>query len=134
TAYDVSYNCNAHTGTGTASGCDGDLSSLLHLGGTTHTDTGDYPSDPWTFDGNTNYNSANGTVHDVIHKADTTTSVTSDVNPSTIGQNVTFTATVGSAAPCAPSGNVQFYDGATLLGTGTLNGGSPDKATFSTSG
>jgi hypothetical protein len=70
-----------------------------------------------------------------INKADTTTSVASDVNPSTIGQNVTFTATVAVVSPGAgtPSGNVQFYDGATLLGTGALNGLAPDKAIFSTS-
>jgi hypothetical protein len=70
TPYDVTYDGNAHTATGTATGVNlEDLSGLLTLSGTTHTDAGDYPSDPWTFTGNTNYNSANGTVHDIITEA-----------------------------------------------------------------
>jgi hypothetical protein len=67
TGYNVPYDAQPHTATGTATGVAGeDLTSLLHLGGTTHTAVGDYPSDPWTFDGNGNYNSANSTVHDHI--------------------------------------------------------------------
>ncbi|HYY56852.1 MAG TPA: Ig-like domain repeat protein, partial [Pyrinomonadaceae bacterium] len=42
-----------------------------------------------------------------ITKATTTTSVSSSVNPSDLGQNVTFTATVSSAAG-TPTGTVQF--------------------------
>jgi hypothetical protein len=65
--YNVGYDSSPHTATGTAIGVMGeDLSGLLALGGTTHTDVGDYPSDPWTFAGNGNYNSAGGTVHDHI--------------------------------------------------------------------
>jgi hypothetical protein len=52
------------------------LSSLLHLGGTTHAQAGDYPADVWTFDGNSNYNSASGTVHDAIAKANAAFNVT----------------------------------------------------------
>jgi hypothetical protein len=70
TPYNVTYDGNTHTATGSAKGVEiptpADLSSLLHLGGATHTNPGDYPTDPWTFDGNTNYNSTNGTVHDSI--------------------------------------------------------------------
>jgi Bacterial Ig-like domain/YDG domain/Immunoglobulin I-set domain len=72
TSATTTYNCSPHTATGTATGCDGDLSSLLHLGGTTHTNAGDYPTDSWTFDGNNNYKSASGTVHDSIAKANAT--------------------------------------------------------------
>jgi hypothetical protein len=71
--YNVTYDYNAHTATGTATGCDGDLSSLLDLSGTTHTLPGDYTSDPWTFNSdntNTNYFSESGTVHDIIHYGD----------------------------------------------------------------
>jgi hypothetical protein len=70
-----------------------------------------------------------------INKADTTTSVTSSANPSIVNQLVTFTATVAVVSPGAgtPSGNVEFYDGMTLLGTGALNGLVPNKATFSIS-
>jgi hypothetical protein len=58
-----------------------------------------------------------------------TTTVVSSTNPSTFGQSVTFTATVtGLIVP--PTGTVTFKDGATTLGTGSLNGSG--QATFST--
>lgn len=50
---------------------------------------------------------------------DTVTTV-SATNPQIVGQNVTFTATVAGAFN--PTGTVEFYDGATLMGTGSLNG------------
>lgn len=76
TPYNVTYDANPHTATGTATGVNNeDLSSLLHLGGTTHTNAGDYPSDSWSFDGNTNYNNDSVTVHDVISKANASISV-----------------------------------------------------------
>ncbi|HWW23083.1 MAG TPA: Ig-like domain repeat protein [Edaphobacter sp.] len=52
----------------------------------------------------------------------TTTSVTADVNPQNSGSNVTFTATVTptQSGGVGPTGTVSFYDGTTLLGTGTL--------------
>jgi autotransporter-associated beta strand protein len=65
------------------------------------------------------------------------TSVVSSLNPSTYGQSVTFTATVtdtGSGAAATPTGTVQFYDGTTFLGNGTLSTQSSGvaAATFST--
>jgi hypothetical protein len=60
--------------------------------------------------------------------ATTTTTVISSNNPSVLGANVTFTATVTSSG--SPAGTVSFFDGVTLLGTGLLSGG---VATFSTS-
>jgi hypothetical protein len=60
----------------------------------------------------------------------TQTTLASSANPSTFGKSVTFTATV-SAAGGTPSGTVSFMDGATTLGTGTLDGNGV--ATFSTS-
>ena len=59
TPYSVTYDGNSHTATGSATGVEtspADLTSLLDLSGTTHTDAGDYPSDAWTFAGNANYN------------------------------------------------------------------------------
>lgn len=58
----------------------------------------------------------------------TTTSLTSSLNPSTVGQSVTFTATV-NAPSGKPTGTVTFFDGTTILGTGTLSG---NTATFTT--
>jgi Bacterial Ig-like domain (group 3) len=56
----------------------------------------------------------------------TTTALGSSLNPSTFGASVTFTATI---APAAATGTVSFYDGVTLLGTGTLTGGVATYAT-----
>jgi Bacterial Ig-like domain (group 3) len=57
----------------------------------------------------------------------TTTALVSSVNPSTVGQSVTFTATVTGASP---TGTVQFKDGVANLGSpATVSGG---VATFST--
>jgi hypothetical protein len=56
----------------------------------------------------------------------TSTSVVSSLNPSIYGQSVTFTATVSntSGSGGSPTGSVEFFDGATDLGTGTpLAGG-----------
>lgn len=58
----------------------------------------------------------------------TTTEVQSSLNPSTVGQSVTFTATVTGSSP---TGTVQFKDGSADLGAPvTLSGGS---ATLTTS-
>jgi hypothetical protein len=65
TPYSVTYDGNAHTATGTATGVGGVSLSGLDLSGTTHTNVGDYPSDAWSFS-NANYNGASGTVHDSI--------------------------------------------------------------------
>ncbi|MBI1914138.1 MAG: Ig-like domain repeat protein [Planctomycetes bacterium] len=47
-----------------------------------------------------------------------TVSLASSLNPSTIGDAVTFTATIGAPAPGAPNrgGSVTFFDGSTQLG------------------
>jgi len=62
----------------------------------------------------------------------TTTAVTSSLNPSVLGQQVTFTATVSPVAPGTgtPTGSVDFSDGVTVIGSGILTGG---VATLSTS-
>jgi large repetitive protein len=136
TPYHVTYDCNSHTATvGSIIGAYGETGATVgavDLSGTTHTDANTY-NDTWTFTGTANYNNIGATpVTDIIDKADTTTSVTSDANPSIIGQNVTFTATVmaNPSVACTPTGTVTFKDGATTLAAGVaLSGGS---ATFST--
>jgi uncharacterized repeat protein (TIGR01451 family) len=50
-----------------------------------------------------------------------TTALTSAPDPSVFGQGVTLTATV-SGGSGTPTGTVAFFDGATSLGTATLNG------------
>ncbi len=59
----------------------------------------------------------------------TSTTLSSSANPSTYGQNVTFTATVGASSG-TPTGSVTFYNGMTALGTEALNSG---QAQYSTS-
>ena len=58
----------------------------------------------------------------------TTTTISSSFNPSFFGQSVTFTATV-SGSGGTPTGTVNFLDGGTTIGSGTLSFG---MATFST--
>ncbi|HKO57006.1 MAG TPA: Ig-like domain repeat protein, partial [Thermoanaerobaculia bacterium] len=62
-----------------------------------------------------------GSGNDVVLTAigATTTALGSSVNPSSPGQNVTFTATVTGASP---TGTVTFFDGSTPLGTIPLTG------------
>jgi Bacterial Ig-like domain (group 3)/Beta-propeller repeat len=64
-------------------------------------------------------------------RAETTTTLTSSTNPSTYEQPVTFTAVVTSVVGAPSNGEtVSFMKGKTVLGTGTLTGGS---ASFTTS-
>ena len=51
----------------------------------------------------------------------TTTVVVSDNDPSVYGETVNFTATVSSGSG-TPTGDVEFFDGLTSLGTDTLDG------------
>ncbi len=63
-----------------------------------------------------------------ITPAATVTTIATSGSPATFGTNVTFTATVTTASGVV-SGTVNFLDGTTVLGTGTLN--SSGVATFS---
>ena len=99
-----------------------DLTALLHLGGTTHTNAGDYTTDGWTFDGNGNYKATTGTVHDFIDKADavisvTPYSITYDGNPH------------GGTATATGAGSLS--QSLTVTYTGLVNGDTP--ATFGVS-
>jgi len=51
-----------------------------------------------------------------VAKATTSVDLTSDTNPSTFGQPVTFTASVSGGGPTTPSGTVQFKDGSSAIG------------------
>jgi hypothetical protein len=76
------------------------------------------------YSGDVNYMAnAGGLAHlQVINSANSSTTVTSSLNPSTPGQAVTFTATVTSGGG-APDGTVTFKDGGTAIGSATLAGG-----------
>ncbi len=68
-----------------------------------------------------------------ITQAATKTSLNVSSASITPGQSVTLTAQVGSATSGTPTGNVQFYDGSTLLGTSVLNDGISSYSTASLS-
>ena len=101
--------------------------STSALGTSSHSITAVYAGD-------TNFTGSNSTaLAQVVNKATSTTAVVSSVNPSASGQSVIFTATVAapSGNPIIPTGSVNFLDGATTLGSGTLN--AAGFATYSTS-
>jgi hypothetical protein len=112
TAYAVTYDANAHTATGSATGVKGEALSGLNLASTIHTNAGSY-SDTWTFsDTAGNYNGTSGTVADVISIAPTKTALTSTIKPGSNGAvAVTATANVMNIATSpAPVGAVVFTD------------------------
>ncbi len=57
-----------------------------------------------------------------VNKATSTTTLSSSPNPSTLGQQVTFTATVTGTGG-TPTGTVMFFDGTANIGSGTISGG-----------
>jgi hypothetical protein len=67
--------------------------------------------------------SKSNTVSQVVTKASTTTTLSSSLNPSNVGQSVTFTAKVKPQFSGTVAGTVTFYDGATALKTVALSGG-----------
>jgi hypothetical protein len=86
------------------------------------------------YGGDTNFAGSTSPVDpQTVNQAASATTLTSAPNPSTLGQMVTLTATVAAVPPGSgiPSGTVTFFDGATLLGAGTLDG--TGAATFTTS-
>ncbi len=114
----------------------GTASSILYGGsGTTPTNAGTYAvTANFTPTDGTSYKSLTGASagNFIINQATTTTSVATSGTPTVYGTTVTFTATVAPQNGGAPSGTVTFKDGATIIGTGTLGGGSPDTATYAT--
>lgn len=76
------------------------------------------------YGGDDNFKSDSTAMTQTVNKAGTTVQLLSGLNPSLSGQSVMFTATVSVTAPGSgpASGTVAFRDGATSLGTGTLDG------------
>ncbi|HTC94233.1 MAG TPA: FG-GAP-like repeat-containing protein [Terriglobales bacterium] len=74
-----------------------------------------------------------GNVSILLNRAGTTGTSSSSANPSLLSQSVTFTGAVAAniAGSGAPTGTVTFKEGATVLGSGPLDGSG--HATFATS-
>jgi Phosphoesterase family/Bacterial Ig-like domain (group 3) len=66
--------------------------------------------------------STSSALSQVVTKAASTTMLASSLNPSGLGQSVTFTATVSSLAG-TPAGDVSFEKGSTVLATVSLSNG-----------
>ena len=122
TAFSVTFNGQAHTATGTATGVGGvDLAAGLNLSGTTHTNAGTYNGDAWSFhDASGNYLDDSGTVDDSIARATASITVTA-LQRHLRRQPHTATGTATGV------GGVSFSGGLTLSGTthtdaGTYNG------------
>ncbi|MFE3867087.1 MBG domain-containing protein [Flavobacterium sp. LS2P90] len=82
--YSVTYDSLAHTSTFTAVGVETipvDLTGLITVTGTMHTNAATYNGDAWSFAGNTNYAATSGTVNNAIGKATTVTAVTIAAGP-----------------------------------------------------
>ncbi len=88
-----------------------------------------------TYSGDSTYSGSTSSIltQSVNPTLATQTVLTSSPNPSTVGQAVTFSATV-TATSGTPTGSVQFSDGSTALGTGTLAGGGASVSVSSLSG
>ena len=90
--------------------------SLATLAVGTHSITAKYSGDA-------NYSTdTSAAVAVTVNPAASATAVTSSANPSYAGQSVTFTTNVTSTGP-APTGNVTFSAGSTMLGSAALSGG-----------
>jgi hypothetical protein len=57
---------------------------------------------------------------EVIQQATTTTTISSSAPTAPVGTTITFTSTVTNNIGTVPAGSVQFTDGATVLGSGTV--------------
>ena len=80
----------------------------------------------FVYSGDTNFAGASSANLDqIVTAAQTLTTITSMLQPVVIGQSVTFTAQVTVTGPGSgtPDGTVNFYDGTTFIGSGTLSGG-----------
>jgi hypothetical protein len=67
--------------------------------------------------------STSSVLSQVVNPATTTVALTSSMNPSTLGQSVTFTATVTPEFSGTPKGTVKFKNRNATLGSATLTGG-----------
>lgn len=79
------------------------------------------------YSGSATYNASTSIVLSEAVKANTSVALSSSLNPAIVGSSVTFTAAV---TPSTATGTLQFLNGATVIGSATLAGGS---ASFSTS-
>jgi hypothetical protein len=84
------------------------------------------------YNGDSNNTASTSSTLSQVIIASTTTTLASSLNPSLVGQAITFTATVTSTAGAPPNGEiVTFNNGSAVLGTSTLSGGTASLTTSS---
>jgi hypothetical protein len=91
-----------------------------------------------TYVGNAGFATSNSNTATVTVLFAATTTLTTSVNPTSLGQTIKFTATVAAAKGTpsgsgVPTGSVSFFDGNTNLTPGGVALNSSNQATFSTS-
>ena len=84
-----------------------------------------------TYSGDSNFSGSSGSVSQTINKTIPTTTLTSSLNPSGLGQPVTFTAQITPQYGGQATGTVTFKDGSTPLGSTGVSG---NAASLTTSG
>jgi len=87
--------------------------SSLSLG--SHSITASYGGDA-NFSGSTS-----AALAQVVNQGSTTTSLSSNINPSSYGQSVTFTASIVPSSGGAATGTVTFLDGGVQIGTAAVS-------------
>lgn len=118
------YDGGASIGTGSTNGWNAYFTTpSLSVG--SHSIKASYPGDA------SNLASTSNIVTQIVGKQATTTTVSSNANPSTFGASVTLAAQISGSIQGVPSGvTVTFFDGSTTLGTCSTSGGN---AYFTTS-
>jgi sugar lactone lactonase YvrE/plastocyanin len=71
-------------------------------------------------------------VTEVVNQISTVTAIASSNSTVNVGTSVTFTATVSNASGPAPTGAVQFTEGATVLGSGAVDSNGHASLTLAT--
>jgi hypothetical protein len=85
------------------------------------------------YGGDSNFKSDSAQMSQTVNQAGPTVTLSSSLNPSTFGQNVTFKARVTNPS-LTPTGSVSFYNGGALMGTAPLAGDSAELSTSALTG
>jgi sugar lactone lactonase YvrE len=79
-----------------------------------------------------NASGVSNVVIEVVNQISTTTTIVSSNTTVNVGTPITFTATVSNTSGPAPTGTVQFTDGTTVLGSGTVDSNGHASLTLAT--
>jgi hypothetical protein len=127
---------SSHTPTGSVTFYDGasSLGNFALVGDSAQVSTSSLAAGAHTikavYGGDSNFKSDSTSIPHTVNQSGLSMTLTSNANPSTFGQSVSFKAKVDAASQ-QPTGNVTFYDGASSLGTFALAGDSAQVSTAS---